>query len=258
MLVEFDLKKTIDENASFYFEKYKKMKQKLEGAKFAYQKKLSEFKKASNEDIARKEKEEKRAKDKTKKEWHEKFRWFFTSTKKLVILGRDATTNEIAVKKHVLPSELIFHTEMPKSPFAVIKADSKDITKEDIEETADAVATFSQAWQNNIANLDVFYVKPDQVTKESRAGEFVAKGAFMIYGKKNILPGKLNLSIGIMEGKPMAGPENAIKANCKEYISLVPGKKKSSEIAKLIQKKLGGEIDDIIRILPSGSFDLKR
>ena len=77
-------------------------------------------------EIEKKQQEEQlKQKPKRKKEWFEKFRWFFTSDNMLVIAGRDATTNEIVVKKHTDKHDLIFHTEMAGSPFGVFKTEGK-------------------------------------------------------------------------------------------------------------------------------------
>ena len=56
----------------------------------------------------------------------------------------------------------------------------------------------------------------------------------------------------------MSGPLNAVKKNCEKYIQLRQGRKKTSEIAKYIRKKIGGELDEIIRALPAGGCDIKK
>ena len=108
-----------------------------------------------------------------------------------------------------------------------------------------------------IYDQKVFYVNADQVTKEAKSGEYVPKGAFMIYGKKNFAENKVNLCVGVKDGQMMAGPCSAIEHNCPEFVTLEQGTEKASSVAKKIQKKLGGELDDIIRLLPGGMFKLK-
>ena len=56
----------------------------------------------------------------------------------------------------------------------------------------------------------------------------------------------------------MAGPLNSIKKNCKDYLILDRGNEKPGKIAKLIQKTTKGELDDIIRALPAGTFKIKK
>jgi len=57
----------------------------------------------------------------------------------------------------------------------------------------------------------------------------------------------------------MSGPLEAIKKNCEKYITLKQGNEKVSSIAKKISYKLGGnlDLDEIIRALPAGNFEIK-
>jgi len=112
-----DIKKSVEQNAAVYFEKAKKSRKKLEGAKKA-------LKKIQNRLELLKEKKDKNSltekrteKTQRKKEWYEKFRWFFSSEGFLCIGGRDATTNDIIIKKHADKNDIVFHTDMAGSPF---------------------------------------------------------------------------------------------------------------------------------------------
>ncbi|MBI2647581.1 DUF814 domain-containing protein [Candidatus Woesearchaeota archaeon] len=255
-----DLTKSIDENAAVYFEKAKKIKKKIEGAEKSLLenlKKLDEFNLRREKEILKKPKINELKE--RKGEWYEKFRWFVSSEKFLVIGGRDATSNEIIIKKHTEQDDLVFHTDMAGSPFFVVKSEGKIIGQKTKEETADAVCTFSKAWKLGLQTSSVFYVNPVQVSKKTKAGEYMGKGAFMIYGKTNYIDNKVNLAVGITENHQiMAGPLGAIKSNCEKYIELIQGNEKASKIAKIIQYKVGGTIDEIIRALPSGGFRFKK
>ena len=55
----------------------------------------------------------------------------------------------------------------------------------------------------------------------------------------------------------MCAPTDAVRKNCKGYLEIIQGKKKPSDIAKLVKKKFGGELDEIIKVLPSGGLDIK-
>ena len=96
-----DLKKSVEKNASDYFEKAKKIKKKIKGAQEALQKSLKKLKdlETKKEKLSVEEEKKKIAKQR-KKEWYEKFRWFLSSDKFLVLGGRDATSNEVLIKKH--------------------------------------------------------------------------------------------------------------------------------------------------------------
>jgi len=186
MELEIDLNKSVDENAGVYFDLAKKSKKKLEGAKAALEetkKKLEQLQK--QEEKFFKQEELKKQKKEVKHEWYEKFHWFTSSEGFLCIGGKDATSNEIVVKKYVEKGDLVFHTEMPGSPFFVIK-NGQNAGEKTLQETAIAVAVYSKAWKSGHTMADVFYVLPDQVSKEAQSGEYMSKGSFMVRGKKNI------------------------------------------------------------------------
>jgi predicted ribosome quality control (RQC) complex YloA/Tae2 family protein len=244
MLVKLFLKKTVDQNAALYFEEAKKARQKQEGARETIEKakkKLLTVKKSVPVAVAQR-----------KREWYEKFRWFHSSEGFLVIGGRDATTNDIVVKKNMDDHDLVFHTSMAGSPFFIVKSDGKNIGEATIEETAQATASYSRAWKLGFASADVFYCLPSQVTKTSESGEFLPRGSFMIRGKTTTLHPRLELAVGVKEGQIIGGPVNAITDNSEKHVLIRQGKTKASDMAKKIRKILGaGDMDEIIRFLPS-------
>ena len=256
-----DLRKSLEENASDYYEKAKKIKKKIKGAEEAMQQSIQKLKELEKKRDKFEEEEKLLEKtDERKKEWYEKFRWFFSSDGFLVLGGRDATSNEIVIKKHTDKKDLVLHTDMAGSPFFVIKSEDKEIPMSTIKEAADAVCTFSKTWKLGLQTSDVFYVKPEQVTKKTKAGEYMGKGAFMIYGKTTYIENKINLAIGLTKDKViMSGPLEAINKHCKKYLILNQGDEKVSSIAKKINYKLGKglSLDEIIRALPAGNFTLK-
>ncbi len=263
MRIRLLLTKSLEENAAIYFEKAKKAKRKLEGALVSV--------KNTKKRLAEQEKKKPEAEAvsnilrKRKKEWFEKFRWFVSSDGFLVIGGRDATTNEIIIKKHTDKNDLVFHTDMAGSPFFVVKSDNRQIPDTTIREAADATATFSRAWKLGMASSDVFYVKPEQVTKQARAGEYLTKGSFMITGKTTYVKNRINFAIGIEEIEERAnkltrlisGPISAVSKHAVKYHIVEQGEEKPSAIAKKLRKILGySDIDEIIRMLPAGLMRL--
>lgn len=252
--IKIDTTKTIEQNAAVYFEKAKKARKKLKGAVEALSKSMERLKQIEKEKPA----EEKAPAAAEKREWYEKFRWFLSSEGFLCIGGRDATTNEIIIKKHTEKDDVVFHTDMAGSPFFVIKTDGRKPGKETLEECGQATASYSKAWKLGVSCLDVFYVKPEQVSKTTKPGEYMGKGSFMIYGKKEYVRAALGLAVGIRNNKIIAGPVNAVKANAERFVVIEQGRDKASELAKRIQKKIaGGTIDEIIRMLPSGGACIK-
>ena len=253
MKIKIFYDKSVEENAEIYFEKSKKIKKKIESLK----KKIQEFKERLNK-IKEKEKGN-LIKIKKNKQWYHKFRWFFTSNNLLVVAGRDATSNEVLIKKYTEKNDLVLHTEIKGSPFTVIKSNNKEIDEKSIEEAAIFTASFSRAWKEGLAILEVFYVKPEQVSKKAPSGEYLTKGSFMIYGKKNFIKVPLQLYCGIYKGFFMIGPKSAIEKHCEKYVKIIQGNKKISDIAKKLKKILNyDDLDEIIRNLPQGcDIDLK-
>ena len=259
MDIEIDLTKSVDENAGTYFNLAKKAKKKLAGAKDALvvsKKKLEKLQK--EEDKFMEIETKKQEKKERKREWYEKFHWFISSEDFLCIGGKDATSNEIVVKKHTDKEDLVFHTDMAGSPFFIIKngQEAKEIT---IEETAQAVAVYSRAWKLGHTTADVFYVKPEQVSKEAQSGEYMSKGSFMVRGKTNYLHPKLEYAIGLLNDEIIGGPLTAIKKKTNKLIIIIPGKEKKSTMAKKIRSKLkGGDLDEIIKFLPAGGSVIRK
>jgi len=243
MQLSLDTTKSLEDNANIYFEKSKKAKLKLEGLKKAIEISKKKIKEIENKEIKRHNPH--KYIEPPEKKWYMKFHWFISSEGFLCIGGRDATTNEIIIKKHIDEGDLVFHTDLVGSPFFVIKAEGKTISKQTIEEASIATASFSRAWNQGLRTAEVYHISKDQVKKDLT----LPKGAFMIYGKREYQTPVIKLYIGV---------------NKDNYLECSPVKKdfelkqegKRTDTAKLIQKKLMEKynikypLDDIVQILP--------
>lgn len=275
------LDKNINENTALYFEEAKKLKKKIITIKEVineYENKLKELDSSHNQKEDKHQKDIKKTTKNKENKWFDKFRWFISSNFFLVIAGRDATTNEIIIKKYTDKNDLVFHTELSGSPFAIIKSENNKIDEKTIEEAAKFTATYSKAWELGLMYVDVFYVNPEQVSKETESGEYMSKGSFMIRGKKNYIKSELELYIGKIdynkidkyiedktnkqkikelfnnEERIMAGPKSAVEKFCSSYIEIIRGKTKKSNVAKSISRFLEyDDLDEIIRMLPNDS-----
>lgn len=259
MQIEIDLQKSVEENAGDYFDKAKKAKKKLKGAEEALldsRKKLEKLKK-EEEKFFEQEELKKSKKDK-KREWYEKFHWFISSEGFLCIGGKDATSNDMIVKKHLEKDDLVFHTDMAGSPFFIVK-NGAEAGEPTLQEAAIATACYSKAWKLGLSAAEVFYVLPEQVTKEAKAGEYMSKGSFMIYGKRTYLHPQLEYALGLVEGEIIGGPAAAVQKKTGNYLVVVPGEEKKSSLAKKIRARLkGGDVDDIVKFLPAGGAGIKK
>lgn len=251
MEIDLDLRLSAAKNASLYFEKSKKLAKKAKTAR--------EMLKKLEEKLEKKEEKEwvKEQPVKIAGEWFEKFRWFRLSDGRLVIGGRDATLNEIVIKKHTDPNDVVFHAEMAGSPFFVIKTEGKPVSEAELEAVAQATASYSRAWKMRLGLSEVYWVKPDQVSKQAPAGEYIGKGAFMIRGKRNFFRPESKICIGWTGEKVTGGPEVVIKPQSKKYVVITPGYTKPTDIARKIGKWFGvKDLDKIVQFLPAGNSDI--
>ena len=262
--VNIDTTQGIPENAEVYYNKGKKAKKKIRGVNIAIEKTQQEIKKAESKREIEMEKvlvPQKRVKKELK--WYEKLRWFLTSDGLMVIAGRDASTNEMVVKKHMETRDIYFHSDIHGAASVVLKAGEGEIPETSINQAAAFAACFSSAWSKGLGSADVYWVNPDQVSKTPQSGEFVTKGAFIIRGSRNYIRGlPLTLSVGKVdyEGERiMSGPPEAVSNYTENFSTVKPGYTKKEEIAIQIRNKIDPEkmfvIEDVVRVLPSGKCD---
>ncbi len=262
--VNIDTTQGIPENAEVYYNKGKKAKKKIRGVNIAIEKTHQEIEKAESKREIEMEKvlvPQKRVKKELK--WYEKLRWFLTSDGLLVIAGRDASTNEMVVKKHMEPRDIYFHSDIHGAASVVLKAGEEEIPETSINQAAAFAACFSSAWSKGLGSADVYWVNPDQVSKTPQSGEFVTKGAFIIRGARNYIRGlPLTLSVGIVDyegDRIMAGPPEAVSHYTENFSTVKPGYTKKEEIAMQIRNKIDPDkmfiTEDVVRVLPSGKCD---
>ncbi len=285
MKVKIDLNVSLEENASRYYEAAKKAKKKIQGVN----KTLDSFRKKQDDSLAKAKEAPSRIKKLKLNQgyWFEKFKWFLTSEGFLVVGGRDATTNEILIKKHTLKEDIVFHTEMAGSPFVIIKKQSaedvgnvlgreitqpKEIGEASLQEAAAFTLSHSKAWKLGLGGAEVFYVSPDQISKEANSGEYISKGSFMVRGKRNFVQTEFAFGLGISKKSEdetsknvlLSGPITALETYCDAIIQIDPGRDKASGVAKLVQsffrKKMERDVhvDDVIKLLPSGGCQVKK
>ncbi len=264
--VKLYLNKSLGENAEIYYEKAKKFRHKYEGALKAYEdtkRKLNEVEKLIEEEM--KKELNVRKIERRKKKWFEKFRWFVSSEGFLVLAGKDASTNEILIKRHMSDKDLYCHADVYGAPHVVIK-DGQRAGEKTIFEACQFAVSMSRAWSQGLYSADAYWAYPEQVTKQAPSGEYLGKGAFMVYGKRNWLHGlPLKLAVGVInyEGEDyvVCAPVEAIKAHTKRYIVIRPGRLKKGELVKKIKgilERWGYRVreEDLNAILPPGGGDI--
>jgi predicted ribosome quality control (RQC) complex YloA/Tae2 family protein len=252
-----DVKGTVESNAQGRYEDAKKARKKLEGVL-----RVVEETRAGVDGIARKEAErrERKALKPTKRFWFEKFRWFISSEGAVVLGGKDAKSNDTLVKKHLEAGDRYAHADMHGAPSVVVKM-REGVTEATLHEACEFAVATSKAWNAKIGSASGYWVLPEQVSKTPQSGEYLAKGAFVIRGKRNYSD-KLGIRLALGEvehegeRKVMCGPESAVKARSKRYVVMRPGEKDKDAVAKLLADELQVPIEEVQGVMPPGDVDI--
>lgn len=174
---------------------------------------------------------------------HEKYRWFYTSSKKLVIGGKNALQNEELIKELLKSGKeyVVMHTKTPGSPFSIIESDSID--EKDLEEAAIFTACFSRAWKERKTKTQVDIFKTSQIVKKKG----MKLGTFGVLGRINSKTSELKLYLSKQKNKLRAIPYKTKNALC-----ILPGNINKVEIAEQIAEKLKVSFEEALQALPTG------
>ncbi len=255
MELEIDFTKSAQMNADDFFERSKRAKKKAEGAQKAVMELEEALKGLGEETLTRKE-----VRIVEKREWYEKFNWFYASDGGLVIGGRSADQNEELYSRHFDGADLFFHSDIFGASVVLLKdgiSKGADIR----EEAAQFAASFSSAWDNSQTTVDVYSLRKEQVTKSRNEGS-LGKGSFFLKGEREwykSMPLRLAAFVDERVGKIEIAPDiTCRKLGIRQFISISVGRTKKSDAAKTIGKALGyANVDYIMQHLPTGPFTLK-
>jgi len=271
--VGFDIRRTLNENIVKVQQEVRELEKKISKIEDAIKEMKEKIRKLREEGIKAKKKAELKVR---KKEWFEKYHWIITTNGFLAIGGRNAQQNESIVRKYLDENDIFIHANIHGAPAVVLKTMSREPAMKDIEDAALIAATYSRAWKEGLATIDVFWVKGSQVSKTPPSGEYLARGAFMIYGKRNYVKNvELKLTIGVKvygEGyKIIVGPEDLVSKQATCYAVLAPNEIDPPQLArklvnlwinkckkeehKLVMESI--DINELIQRIPGKSKILK-
>ena len=170
------------------------------------------------------------------KQWYESYRWTFTTSGKLVVAGRDASSNVRLLKKHMEPGDLVFHAEVRGSPAVLLKGGASE--ESDVVQAATFCASYSRAWREGLGSVSVYYVRPEQVSFTPPPGTYLEKGSFVVKPPKNYLIAELKLAIGLTgDGRVVSGHPDYVRSVADAYLVLRPGRKPARElVAELLRE----------------------
>ena len=247
---KIDISKSPEANASDYFDKAKEMERKAKRTREILETKPL--------------KKPRRKKIKAENlEWFENYRWFITSEGEVAIGGKDATTNERAVKKYLKNMDRYAHADVHGAPSVVVKNNGTPPSSDSMLEACHFSLAYSKAWAARVSSGHSFWVESDKVSKTPNTGEFLAKGSFVIRGKRNWNKNlELKLAIGLIDyngvEKLMGGPVMALENQSKKYAVFKPGFTDRKNLSKLLSNIFERDISEIEKLLPNGGFKLAK
>jgi hypothetical protein len=192
-----------------------------------------------------------------KYEDYHKYKWFFTSTDKLVIGGRSALQNDQLINEMKLLNTdfIVMHTSAPGSPFSVIMSETKKITKTDLEQTAIFTACFSKAWKSGkkICHVDLFKLSQLYKSKEMKTGTWGVKGEV----ERVSVP--LELVLAVQKKVLRAVPESSVSEKS-IILKILPGKIDKQDMLPKLYMELKGKFsnEELLSALPAGGIKILR
>ena len=292
--VTLEIEKTVHQNAQRYFEEARIQKGKAKGAQEALEK-TEESKQRAEKKAAKDAASGKlRGKKRSRRFWFEKHRWAVLSGGNLIIGGKDAKGNDMVVRKHLTSSDLYFHADLHGAPSCSLKLkdglirnknpsgsvpdgvaslqivqnlgegieDARELPENVLSEAAQVAVCWSRAWGSGGAAATAFHARSSQVSKTTETGETLARGSFVVRGKRNWHRDlKLELAIGlaVVNGVPIpiSGVSSTISEMCDRWAKVVPGREKKEGVANRIAKSTGLAQEDVLSCLPPGGCSLE-
>lgn len=186
---------------------------------------------------------------------YKQYKWFFTSSGKLVVGGKSALQNDELLKRIKSSKQefIVMHTSEPGSPFTVIIEDPRKVSQADLNETAVFTGCFSRAWRSNKPKTTVDIFKASQLSKPSTA----KTGTWHVMGKIKHQEVPLFLVLTKQKQILRAVPES-ITNKSEILLKIMPGKKDKMEMLQEIKEALKQKFtdEDILSALPAGGVEI--
>uniref|UniRef100_K3WCD0 Ribosome quality control complex subunit 2 n=1 Tax=Globisporangium ultimum (strain ATCC 200006 / CBS 805.95 / DAOM BR144) TaxID=431595 RepID=K3WCD0_GLOUD len=205
-VIWIDLSLSALANAREIYTKKKKAGEKVQKATEATQRAIFAAEKSTTKTLQKQQMKRNTIYERRKIMWFEKFHWFLTNEKYLVIAGKDAHQNELLVKRYLRKGDVYVHADLHGAATCVVRnraavAGEKTIPPIPVgtlEQAGCMSVCRSNAWTSQVI-AGAYWVHADQVSKTAPAGEYLTTGSFMIRGKKNyIQPSRLEMGLAIV------------------------------------------------------------
>jgi predicted ribosome quality control (RQC) complex YloA/Tae2 family protein len=263
--VPLDHDRTPREAAQELFEEVKRQQAKLTGARAALAD--TEARRAGAKPPAPRRAKAAGDDRRSKPHWFERFRWFLSSEGAVVIAGRDASSNDLMVRRNLKDGDRYVHADLQGAASVIVKhppPGDPEITELTLREAGQWAVVYSKAWRAGLASASAFWVEPDQVSKAGASGEFVAKGAWAIHGTKHVLrdlPMEIGLGTIDYGGDRLwaSAPPSALRARGTLRVTLVPGEERErAAIEVALAEELAVPRERLQSLLPAGGLSVRR
>jgi len=203
--------------------------------------------------------------------WFSRFLWVETSGGFLAIGGRDASQNEVIVRRYLGPRDIFMHADIHGAAVFVILTQGREVGERDLHEVATLAASYSKAWKAGLSSVDVFWVYGEQVKLAAPPGQYLPRGSFMVYGQRNYIKSvRLRLGIGVAyygdSYDIVIGPPELVASRAAAWVEVVPGGLSVDGVSKEIRRYLvercpdvrGLTVNDIAKLIPGRASIVRR
>jgi len=158
------------------------------------------------------------------------------------------------IKKHAEADDVVFHADIVGAPFVVVKTEGKEPNEQCLREASEFAAAFSRGWREGFGSVDVYWVKPEQLSKGGPSGESVPKGGFVVRGERNWMrnvPLRIAIGVSVNEEEGWVridgGPVDAVNAKADVYVVVVPGDVAGKELLRRVLRGLAEKMPKNLR-----------
>lgn len=131
--------------------------------------------------------------------WFEKFYWFISSDRMLVIGGRDALQNSLLLTRYFEKDDCLVHSDVEGASVLIIKNDNgKEISPKTFSEASAFCLATSKAWELKKAGT-AWYVARGQVPRLGPGGNPISVGEMASTAHRTvILPANFDMGFGLL------------------------------------------------------------
>jgi len=203
--------------------------------------------------------------------WYSRFLWVETSGGFLAIGGRDASQNEVIVRRYLGPRDVFMHADVHGASVFIVLTQGREVSEGDLHEVATLAASYSKAWKAGLTSVDVFWVYGEQVKLAAPPGQYLPRGSFMVYGQRNYIKGvKLRLGMGVAYYGDtydiIVGPPELVASRAAAWVEIAPGDLSVEEVSKEIRSYFiercpdvrGLTVGDVAKLIPGKATVVRR